>query len=249
MRDLTLDHLEVDELWTYVLKKQSPLTMDERAERGDIGDMYIWLALDKRTKLIPTFAIGKRSADMARRFMVDVAGRLVFPKPHDSDAHNFRVEWFRYVTQISTDGFFGYREAVDLAFGQYARHGQIIKDFRNAVMPYVPSELVGTQRQGIRGIDKPMERTICTSHIERCNLTARTFLKRLNRLTICFSKKLDHLAAAVGLFVAHYDYCWRTRYEDHSGQSGRLRPTAAMMAGVADHIWSVAELFETLRRL
>ena len=39
---------------------------------------------------MPGFLIGKRSADNARRFMVDVAGRLVFPNAHASDAHSYR---------------------------------------------------------------------------------------------------------------------------------------------------------------
>ena len=36
-------------------------------------------------------------------------------------------------------------EAVDLAFGPYAKFGTIVKDYRNASMPYTPSEMVGTK--------------------------------------------------------------------------------------------------------
>ena len=56
---LTLNHLETDEMWTFVLKKQSRLTVDERAERSDIGDVYLWYSIDQDTKLIPTFLLGK----------------------------------------------------------------------------------------------------------------------------------------------------------------------------------------------
>ena len=58
------------------------------------------------------------------------------------------------IVQISTDGFPAYPEAVDLAFGPYARYRTIIKEYRNASMIYTPSEMVGTRRTGIRG-DKP----------------------------------------------------------------------------------------------
>jgi hypothetical protein len=44
--------------------------------------------------------------------------------------------------------------------------------------------------------------TICTSHVERLNGTQRLFLKRLNRLTYCFSKKLRNLEAAFAMFAA-----------------------------------------------
>jgi transposase-like protein/IS1 family transposase len=233
-------HLQFDEQWTYVKKKQARLTMTERAERHDIGDVFLWTCIDQKTKLLPCFLVGKRSADNARRFMMDVASRIVFPNAHASDAHAFRPENYLQLVQISTDAFAGYREAVDLAFGAYARYGTIIKEYRNANIVYTPSEMIGTKRTGIRGIEGRQLRTICTSHVERLNGTQRLFLKRLNRLTLCFSKKLANLEAAFAMFAAWYNYCWQTRLP---GKRGKLRPTAAMMAGLAGHVWSFDELF------
>lgn len=114
---LHLGHVEVDEIWTFVGKKQARLTVDERAERHDIGDVYLWTGIDQESKLIPTFRCGKRSADNARRFMMDLASQLVFPRPHASDSHAYFRPVVRPITQLSTDGFSGYPEAVDLAFG------------------------------------------------------------------------------------------------------------------------------------
>lgn len=123
MTGLTLDHLEFDEQWTFVLKKQSRLTLEQRERCHDIGDIYLWTCIDQNTKLMPSFRVGKRTADNARRFMMDVADRLVWPNPHASDDHAFVPGEFQRVIQISTDGFAAYPEAVDLAFGQYARYG------------------------------------------------------------------------------------------------------------------------------
>lgn len=243
-RVLTLAHVECDEIWTFVAKKQARLTMEERAERHDIGDVYLWTALDQTTKLVPTFRLGKRSADNARRFMSDLASRLEFPAPHESDNHAFGRGQHQTVIQISTDGFAAYPEAVDLAFGPYARFGVIIKEYRNAGMQYDPSEMVGTERRSVRGIDDTM--TICTSHVERHNLTIRTFMKRFARLSLCFSKKLECLDAACGLFLAYYNFVWRTRFPDGSGRPGKLRRPAAMMAGVTDHLWNFQEFFDEL---
>ena len=72
--------------------------------------------------------------------------------------------------------------------------------------------------------------TICTSHVERHNLTIRTLMKRFTRLSLGFSKKLANLEAACALFLTYYNWCWQTR---KPGKSGEKRPTAAMMAGVA----------------
>jgi IS1 family transposase len=243
MRGLTLNHLQVDEVWTFVGKKQARLTLEERATRHDVGDVYLWTVLDTETKLIPTFAVGKRSADNARKLMMDLAGRLERPLPHQSDSHGFQRGAFPLTCQLSTDGFAGYPEAVDLAFGPYVKYGQIIKEYRNAVLPYTPSEIVGTQRRPIFRMAENERFSICTSHVERNNLTLRTFLKRFARLSLGFSKKLENLAAAISMYVAYYNYVWRTRHDDDSGQAGRLRPTAAMMAGVTDHLWTFEELY------
>ncbi len=243
MRGLKLAHLEFDEQWTFVAKKQGRLTMIERAESHDVGDVYLWTCIEKTTKLMPSFLIGKRSADNARRFMCDVASRLVFPKASQSDARDFQPVSYKPVIQISTDGFNAYPEAVDLAFGPYVKYGTIIKEYRNASIIYTPSEMVGAKRRGIRGIGKRQERTITTSHVERLNGTQRVFLKRLNRLTLCFSKKLRNLEAAFAMFAAYYNYCWQTR---KPGKSGQKRATAAMMNRLAGHVWSFDELFEAV---
>jgi hypothetical protein len=81
LRGLTLKHFEVDEIWTFVRKKQGRLHVEEKAERFDIGDIYLWTCLDNETKLVASFIVGKRSADNARKLMVDLRNRLVFPSP------------------------------------------------------------------------------------------------------------------------------------------------------------------------
>lgn len=60
------------------------------------------------------------------------------------------------------------------------------------------------------------------------------FMKRLNRLTLCFSKELRNLEALFGIFTAYYSFCRQTR---KPGKSGVKRGTAAMMAGLAEHVW------------
>jgi hypothetical protein len=173
--------------------------------------------------------------------MSDIAGRLVFPNAHASDAHSYQMGGYKPITQISTDCFAAYPEAVDLAFGPYVKFGTIRKEYRNATMIYTPSEMVGTQRTGIRGIGDRERNTICTSRVERLNGTQRLFLKPLNRLTYCFSKRASNLEAAFAMFAAYYNFCWQTRVP---GNSGKLRSTAAMMAKIAGHVWSFDELFE-----
>jgi hypothetical protein len=74
----------------------------------------LWVGIDQDTRLVPTFALGKRSADMARRFCVDLAGRMTRPNPHASDAHGYQPAGYLNRVQLSTDGFAAYGEAIDL---------------------------------------------------------------------------------------------------------------------------------------
>ena len=111
-----------------------------------------------------------------------------------------------------------YPEAIDQFFGPYVKYGQIRKDYRNATMHYTPSEMVGTERKPISNIRDDEVRTITTSHVERWNLTNRVLMKRFTRLGLGFSKKLDNLKAACSMFMAYYNFVWRTRKPGKSGQ-------------------------------
>jgi IS1 family transposase len=202
----------------------------------------LWTCLDKDTKLCPSFLIGKRSADNARKLMKDLAGRLVFPSAHQSDPHAYQPGGYLYVTQISTDGFAAYPEAVDLAFGPYVKYGRAIKDYRNANVRgyFAPPEIVEIDRRPIFGMTEGEAVTICTSHVERHNLTIRTLMKRFTRLTLGFSKKLENQEAACAMFLAYYNFVWRTRDEEDGG----VRVPAAMAARVVNTLWSFEDLFD-----
>jgi hypothetical protein len=63
----------------------------------------------------------------------------------------------------------------------------------------------------------------------------RMHMRRFTRLTNAFSKKLDNHAAAVSLYVAHYNLC---RVHE------TLRSTPAQAQGLTDHAWSIGELFD-----
>jgi hypothetical protein len=71
-----------------------------------------------------------------------------------------------------------------------------------------------------------------TSHVERQNLTLRMTQKRFARLTNGFSKKLANHAAAVSLYVAHYNLC-----RVHEAQ----RTAPAVVLDVADRVWTLGD--------
>jgi len=79
----------------------------------------------------------------------------------------------------------------------------------------------------------PDPERICTSIVERSNLSLRMGLRRFTRLTNAFSRKWENHWAAVCLWYAYYNFC-----RIHKS----LRVTPAMEAGIADHVWDLVEL-------
>jgi len=96
---------------------------------------------------------------------------------------------------------------------------------------YSPAEVVSTETVPVLGHPDP-ER-ICTSHVERQNLTMRMMIRRLTRLTNAFSKKWENLWAALCLHFAFYNFCRIHR---------TIRVTPAMEAGITDRAWELQEL-------
>jgi IS1 family transposase len=172
--------------------------------------------LKDRFSLRLNYVVGKRTAANAQNLMDDLALRLVNR------------------TQISMDGFKPYVDAVEWAFGTNVDYAQIVKMYasdEDGRERYSPSECIGAVPTIITGTPDPEK--ICTSHVERNNLTMRIFLRRLTRLTLGFSKKLENLKYAIALHFAYYNFC-----RVHS----TLRVTPAMEAGLTDHVWGLTEL-------
>ena len=214
MRNLTCKTLQVDEIWCYVGKKQRHL--NETDNREELGDQWVFVALDADSKLIPSYIVGKRSAENAREFIKDLSDRL-----------DNRV-------QLSSDALSAYIEAVEQAFGANVDYGQVVKTYEaEPIGPgrYSPPHVINADRIIISGM--PKRSRISTSYVERQNLTIRMQMRRFTRLTNAFSKKLDNLKAAVALHFAHYNFV-----RIH----GSLRVTPAMEAGVTSHLWSIRDL-------
>ena len=125
--------------------------------------------------------------------------------------------------------------------GFISRNGQARSPDKNyvdrEVGRYAPPQLIDVNRFNINGINDLG--TICTSHVERNNLTIRTFMKRFTRLALGFSKKLENLAAATAIHVAVYNFC-----RMHS----TIRCTPAMAAGVIDQLWSMDDLYSAVTK-
>jgi IS1 family transposase len=216
LQGLTCHKVQCDEIWCFVGKKNRHV---REGDSPDMGDQWVFVAMDAETKLVPAHVVGKRTALTTLLLVSDLAQRI------------------RNRPQITTDGFRFYVNAIEESFGSEVDFAQLVKLYGDygqhdaGPARYSPPPIMETITRIIQGT--PDEGHISTSYVERQNLTMRMQMRRFTRLTNAFSKKLENLKAACALHFAHYNFC-----RIHS----TLRVTPAMAAGVTSEIWPLSSL-------
>jgi IS1 family transposase/transposase-like protein len=213
--NLKVRDVEADEIWGFVgMKERARANLYNAADT--LGDAYTYVAMERNSKLILAWHLGKRNKQETLAFIIKLR----------------RATEGKF--QLTTDGWPSYPEAVERVFGSDIHYAQLVKVYaasRDGEQRYSPAEVVDVEVVPRAGM--PDYERICTSHIERQNLTMRMQIRRLTRLTNAFSKKWENLRAAVALHFAYYNFC-----RVHSS----LRVTPAMESGLADHVWELREL-------
>jgi IS1 family transposase len=216
LRNLPCKQIQCDEIWAFCYAKQKNVPEQFKGVPG-YGDIWTWTALCADTKLMVSWFVGGRDAEIAKYFMCDLASRLAK-----------RV-------QLSTDGNRMYVNATEAAFAADIDYAMLVKQYGEASnypeRRYSPSEFTGAIKTKING--NPDMTKVSTSYVERQNLTMRMGMRRFTRLTNGFSKKAENHAHAVALHFMHYNF----------GRIHKtLRVTPAMESGVTDHVWSLEEI-------
>lgn len=216
LRRVHVHDLQIDEVWSFIGAKQK--TCDRLHFGPERGDCYTYIALERDSKLIVHHRVGKRDDGNTREFIHDLAQTVVGK------------------FQVSTDGFTAYQTCIPNSFSPLVvDFGVIVKEFGKPdpteQRRYSPAPIVRVKRKPMMG--RPNVNRICTSHVERGNLTIRMTCRRWTRLTNAFSKSWRHHEAAMSLFIAFYDFV-----RPHSS----IGTTPAHKHGVADHAWTLEEL-------
>ncbi len=215
LRDLKCQRIQLDEIWSFVGKKQRQVKEDD--DNTQVGDIWTWTSICADTKLVPSWVIGQRDAEYANAFVSDLAARL-----------STRV-------QLTTDGHKPYLEAIEGAFGADVDYARLVKIY--GAVPeehkdrYSPAQCTGAKKKRVEGDPDPKH--ISTSYVERNNLTMRMAMRRFTRLTNAFSRKVENHCYAVALHFMDYNFA-----RIHSS----IRMSPAMAAGVTDMLWSVEDI-------
>ena len=223
LRNLPCRRVQVDELWTFNYCKARNVTPKIAEKIPGAGSIWLWVAIDADTKIVPCVMLGSRNAADANAFVSDLASRL------------------RYRVQMTSDGHRPYLEAVEAAFGAQIDYAMLVKLYGNdgdAASPerrYSPGQCIGAIPTVVTGRPDPSH--ISTSFVERQNWTARTTMRRYTRLSNGFSRKIENHMAAVALNYFAYNFI-----KIHSA----LRMSPAMAAGVTTRLFDVSDLVALL---
>ena len=213
--NLPVVDVQCDEVWGFVGMKEKTRRM-KHPEAVDVGDAYCFTAIERETKLMLAWHLGTRSKEDTEHF----AGKLAA-----ATTGQF---------QVTTDGFKPYATAIPGAL-PLADFAILVKQYATKADEgrYSPGDVTGTVKTPCCG--SPDAARVCTSHVERANLTIRMGNRRMTRLTNAFSKKWENHQASLALTFAYYNFC-----RVHS----TIKMTPAMKAGIESAPWSLADLIQ-----
>ena len=215
VRNVRVRDIEMDEVWAFIGKKAKRVRPEDDQNPGDC---YTFVAIERHSKLVLSIAMGKRDQKTTDVFVEGVRAAIA-PRQH---------------FQVTTDGFAPYRSAITTTLSDCADFAQLIKVYRatpEGERKYSPAEVASVEVVPVMGTPDP-ER-ICTSIVERSNLSLRMGIRRCTRLTNAFSKKWENHWAAMSLWYTFYNFC-----RIHKS----LRVTPAMAAGISNRVWEIRDL-------
>ena len=258
IQELKLTQVQLDELWTFVHKKQGKLSEMEK-EHTEWGDNWIWIAFDPIHKLIVAVLVGDRTEEEAMGLLSRLRSRL-------AEGH---------LPLFTSDSLAHYAKAILYTFGVWIQpqrkgnrgrmpkprpvpreglcYATVHKERENGHVVSVTTQVVYGCMKDVMARLKPLGQKINTAYVERVNLTLRHLVSRLHRKTLCFSKKREYLEYHLHLSIAYYHFVLhhsslRVRLPEPIPTRGNGSPkiwekrTPAMAAGFTDHKWSMKEL-------
>ena len=259
MRNLHVEQVQLDELWTFVFKKEKTLSAWEKLHT-EYGDTWVWTALDPTHKLVLSLVVGEHEEEQALNLLEKLKAVIVngcLPLlvsdqlPHYVQAV---LKVFGRWVQPQRNGCSGRFPNPRLEPTEDLHYGTVNKEYRCGKVVSVTTAVVfGSVKEVFNRLKALGMKKINTSFVERMNLTFRHRVSRLRRRGLTFSKKRQYLKWHLNLAVAYYHFVrphrgLRRRLPEPIPTKGNGSPkkwdkrTPAMSAGLTDHIWSIQEL-------
>jgi IS1 family transposase len=259
-RELHITECQLDELWTFVYKKEAQLDPVDQLV-GLYGDVWVWIAFAPECKLVLAWVVGKRTLREAQQLIKHLKTSL--------DEH---------LPFFTSDNLPHYADALLDEYGELYQppkregpgrpplpykvppenllYAVVVKRRENGRVVEVSSEVVYGSPQRIAALLRHSStmHVISTYGVERNNLTIRQHSRRMTRKVNAFSKDQTYLKYQLALAFAYYHFViphrgLRQRLETPQATNGSKgspkkwrERTPAMAAGLTDHVWTIDEL-------
>jgi len=242
-RNLHIPHLQLDEIRTRLRRSTQVL--------------WLWLAIDPRTKIVPVLHLGPRTQHAAH-LLIHSLRQLLAPG---------------CLTLFTSDGLNLYFYALTAHFGQWLQvdrrgrkvrrwqvdpsliYGQVKKSYRRRRLVRVTHVMrLGTEdalKAALQGLG--FSGRLNTAFIERVNLTIRHGIAALARRTWATAQQTPHLLASIEWWRAYYHFvrphqALRVALVQPRERGGKLvaqryrQRTPAMAAGRTHRRWTAREV-------
>lgn len=258
--NLHIPECQLDELWSFVHKKEAQLTGIEKVLML-YGDAWVWIAFAPAWRLVPAFVIGKRvqeNADLLIERLKAVSCGFIPFFTSDQLFHYPNALLNGYgvpETLLNIPGKRGPKPKAKLLPPSNLLYAQVVKRRQNGRVVEVTKKVIFGAPEAIAAClaASTTSQTINTSFVERNNLTCRQCNGRLSRKVLSFSKDLTWMEKHLWLSLTYYHFVLphaslaqpllQPQPTRGSGSPKKIQPvTPAMMAGITDHVWTMEEL-------
>jgi IS1 family transposase len=242
--------VQFDEKWSFVAKKEKNRQPGESA----CGDCWDHVALDPQHRLVVSLVIGRRCPELVELLVADfhqrTAGRIMDLMTSDEYPAYLQAILSVYGEQIvpQPTGRPGRPRLAYQRLPDDVLYATVHKVRQNNRVVAVQERLIcGTPEQLTEALaSSAVSERVTTVHIERCNGTDRHRNARKGRKTYRFSKDWDVHEAVTHFVTFSANFCQpvrtlRQRLRRKEGRQKWRQRTPAMAAGLADHVWSIAE--------
>jgi IS1 family transposase len=246
--------IQLDELWSFLRKKEGHLTVLESLEK-EWGDCWVWIAFDPVSKVILGIVLGKRTKGRAIQLLKrvrQIIGKQCFPLFTSDELAAYEdalIEVFGITVQVERKGTRGRIPLPKQVPHPRLKYATVHKERNdNRVVKVTRKMIMGNERKVKKILKESTVSTkVNTSFIERENGKLRADNGRLVRKTLGFSKIKELFRASLGITIAYDHYCrphkgLRQRIKNPCGNKHWNKRSPMMALGKTDHIWSIEEL-------
>jgi IS1 family transposase len=194
---LHITECQVDELWSFVRKKEASLSVAEKG-LALYGDAWVWIAFAPAWRLVAAFVVGKRAPApanglLARLHAVSCGSIPFFPSaqlPHEAHAL-FHVYGTPEIL-LHIPGKRGPKPTPTRLPPADLHYAQVVKRRQSGRVVEVTTQIIFGSEAAVQArlAASPVRQTINTSFVERNNLPCRQCHGRLSRKVLSFSKDL-----------------------------------------------------------